>query len=581
MSRLSPEEINNIRSSVDIVDVVGSYIPLTQKGKNYFGVCPFHDDHSPSLCVSSEKQIYTCFSCGATGNVFKFVMDYEHVSFLESVKKMADHAGLNINIDINDKKEESHSPLYEIYDLSAKLYQNNLNTKLGMNAKEYLHKRPLDDDTIHEFGIGYANDSHDTLTKLLTDKGYDKETLLESGLVIKNEYGYSDIYYDRVMFPLWDTYGRVVGFSGRIYNTTEKNFKYINTKETPIFKKGELLYNYHRARDEARRLDTIIIMEGFMDVIRAYTVGVKNVIATMGTAVTKEQATMIKHMAKNIILLFDGDAAGAKATMAASNELLAMGITPKAVRLKEDLDPDEYILKYGGDAFKKELENPISIMDFKLDYLKKNVDLSSTTDMANYVNSVMKELSKITDPVLREVTLKKLATTSNLDIDFLKKELENNAPVKEVPIVKKVSIKYSKYEKAEQALIFYMLKSPAVIDIYNNRVNYMPTERYRFLAREVAYYYKKNNNINIADFITSLGDDSELLSTLGEIEALNLKDAFTEEEINDYVDAIYESGVNMEIARLKEKMSQESDPLKKAQIANEIMELKMRSEDND
>ena len=581
MSRLSLEEINNIRSSVDIVDVVGSYIPLTQKGKNYFGVCPFHDDHSPSLCVSSEKQIYTCFSCGATGNVFKFVQDYEHISFLESVKKMATKAGLNVNIEINDRKMDTHNPLYEIYDLSAKLYQNNLNSKAGIEAKEYLHNRTLDDNTIKEFGIGYSNDSHDTLTKLLSDKGYSKDTLLESGLVIKNEYGYSDIYYNRVMFPLWDTYGRVVGFSGRIYNTKEKNFKYINTKETPIFKKGELLYNYHRAKDEARRLDTIIIMEGFMDVIRADTIGVKNVIATMGTAVTKEQANLIKRMAKNIILLFDGDAAGAKATMAASNELIAMGVTPKAVRLKEDLDPDEYILKYGGDAFKKELANPISIMDFKLDYLKKNIDLSSTTDMANYVNLVIKELEGITDPVLREVTIKKLADTSKLDVEFLKKEIEAKAPVKEVPVQKTINIKYSKYEKAEQALIFYMLRSPAVIDIYNNRVNYMPTERYRYLAREIAYYYKKNESINIADFITSLSDDSELFATLGEIEALNLKEAFTEEEINDYVDAIYESGVIMEVARLKDKMSKESDPLKKAQIANEIMELKMRSEDND
>jgi len=581
MSRLSLEEINNIRSSVDIVDVVGSYIPLTQKGKNYFGVCPFHDDHSPSLCVSSEKQIYTCFSCGATGNVFKFVQDYEHISFLESVKKMATKAGLNVNIEINDRKMDTHNPLYEIYDLSAKLYQNNLNSKAGIEAKEYLHNRTLDDNTIKEFGIGYSNDSHDTLTKLLSDKGYSKDTLLESGLVIKNEYGYSDIYYNRVMFPLWDTYGRVVGFSGRIYNTKEKNFKYINTKETPIFKKGELLYNYHRAKDEARRLDTIIIMEGFMDVIRADTIGVKNVIATMGTAVTKEQANLIKRMAKNIILLFDGDAAGAKATMAASNELIAMGVTPKAVRLKEDLDPDEYILKYGGDAFKKELANPISIMDFKLDYLKKNIDLSSTTDMANYVNLVIKELEGITDPVLREVTIKKLADTSKLDVEFLKKEIEAKAPVKEVPVQKTINIKYSKYEKAEQALIFYMLRSPAVIDIYNNRVNYMPTERYRYLAREIAYYYKKNESINIADFITSLSDDSDLLATLGEIEALNLKEAFTEEEINDYVDAIYESGVIMEVARLKDKMSKESDPLKKAQIANEIMELKMRSEDND
>ena len=229
-----------------------------------------------------------------------------------------------------------------MYELSQKLYQNNINTSQGKEARTYLKQREIDDSIIKEFGIGLALHQRDVLTKLFLSKKYSHEDMVKSGLVLKNDYGYLDMYQDRIMFPLWDISGRIVGYSGRLYKT-EGNFKYINTRETEIFKKGELLYNYHRAKDEARRLDNVLIMEGFMDVIRAYTIGVKNVVATMGTAVTKEHIVLLKRMAKNILLVFDGDSAGAKATYACANELLKVGITPKIVRLEEDLDPDDYI----------------------------------------------------------------------------------------------------------------------------------------------------------------------------------------------------------------------------------------------
>ncbi len=348
------------------------------------------------MSVSKEKQIYTCFSCGATGNVIKFIEDYENVSFMEALKILADRAGIILSVGTVQKKgSDRNAPLYDIYDLSSKFYHNNINTALGKAAKEYLKQRDIDEAIIKEFGIGLALKKHDMLTSLLTNKKFDMNMLMKSGLVVRNERGYLDSYYNRIMFPLWDITGKVVGFSGRIYNGEKDAPKYINSKESEIFKKGELLYNYHRAKDEARKENKVIIMEGFMDVIRAYTIGLKNVVAMMGTAVTKEQALLIKRMAKDVILCFDGDRAGEKATLSCSEELLKIGVTPKIIYLEEDLDPDEYISKYGKERFLGKLENPINVMDFKLFYLKKQKNLSSEQDVAKYVSDVLEELTKI------------------------------------------------------------------------------------------------------------------------------------------------------------------------------------------
>lgn len=573
MAYLSTEKLIEIRNSVDIIDVISSYIPLVQKGKNYFGVCPFHDDHSPSMSVSKEKQIYTCFSCGATGNVYKFIMDYEHITFMETVKKVSEMVGINLDININSKQNKSkNNSLYEMYDISLKFYQNNLNTQNGIKAKEYLKERNIDDDIIKEFQIGLALKNHDLLTKLLIKKNFKEEDIKKSGLVTSSDYGLGDIYYNRIMFPLHDLAGRPVGFSGRIFDSKDTS-KYVNTRETEIFKKGEILYNYYRAKEECRKLDTVIVMEGFMDVIRAYTVGIKNVIATMGTAVTKNQADLIKHMAKNVILCFDGDKAGAKATYACSNELLKINVTPKIVRLENNLDPDDYIKKYGLEKFKEKLENPMNIMDFKLSYLKDGKNLDATNDIASYVNDMIKELSQIDDEILREITLNKISKESNLDIEFLRSKIDNtkkSIPKKEIIKSKKT---YTKYQKAEIYLIYYMLKSTDVIKIYNKKITYMPTEKYRFLAREISNYYKDYQDINIADLMIYL-ENEELLNTLNEIINLNLKEEYTLEEIEDYINVIREYNVNNEYERLTKLLKQETDPNKKVLLGEQILNLK-------
>ena len=569
MNTLSQEKINEIRNSVNIVDVISSYIPLTPKGKNFFGVCPFHDDTNPSMSVSPSRQIYKCFSCGATGTVFKFIMDYENISFMEAVKKVADLGGIAVNIG-KVQKISKHTELHQIYDLSLKFYINNLNLAKGKEAREYLKKRNINEDIIKEFQIGLAL-KKDTLSKILIQK-FKPEDVLKSGLIGKNDYGYYDLFYERIMFPLYDLDGNPVAYSGRIYNR-EDNSKYFNTRETEIFKKGELLYNYHRAKDDARRKNKIIIMEGFMDVIRAYTVGIKNVVATMGTAVTDIQAKLIKRMAREVILCFDGDEAGAKATVACSNELLKIGVTPKVIRLEDNLDPDEYIQKYGKDSFQRKIDNPISIMDFKLSYLKVGKDLTSSTDQAKYIKELISELNKIDDDILKDLTIKKVSTEMNIDEALIRNHLEK----KEINhTLKKIEppTMTNKYEKAESSLIYYMLKSPEVITMYNNKVTYIPNKEYRMLAREISNFYKNFGFINEADFIDYIECDNDLMETINKINRENTKETYTLEEIEDYINVIRDYNVQEEIKRLTNKMKNLTDPLDKAKIAEEIVGLK-------
>ncbi len=580
---ISAEEINEIRSSVDIVDVISSYMPLTPKGKNYFGVCPFHDDHAPSMSVSKDKQIYTCFSCGATGNVFKFIMDYEHVSFTESINIVAKKAGLNYEFKTNSRPQ-ANKELYEIYDISTKLYQNNINTKNGSSAMSYLRERGISNEAIKEFKIGLATKQNNLVLNILKSKNYSDKDMLNSAIITSNEKGMHDIFYNRIMFPISDASGAVVGFSGRVYNG-EDNFKYINTRETEIFKKGEILYNYHLAKDHARKLDQIIIMEGQLDVIRSYSEGVKNVVATMGTAVTKNHALLIKRLANNVVLVFDGDKAGLKATMACIKELEGVGINPNVVTLENNLDPDLYIKENGVESFKRIIDNAISSIEFKLKYLKQGKNFDSANELGSYVNAIIDELKDIEDEVVRELTLKKVSAESGLELDFLKKQLMEKTVKIEKPIVIKKVIKNNeretKYDKAQRYLVYYMLKSPDVIKMYDRKINYIPLDKYRILAREISYFYKQYNTINIADFLSFINDNETSNQVVSDLINSNLKEEFSEEEIEDYINIINDYNINMEINRLMDLMRKENDPLKKADISNKILELRVRRNNND
>ncbi len=572
------DNINEIRNSIDIVEVISKYVPLVARGKNYFGVCPFHDDHSPSMSVSKDKQIYKCFSCGATGNVFNFIMEHEQVSFPEALKILSDLTGVSINgINIKNNKKDINKNLYDIYEISSKLYINNLNTNYGINAKEYLHKRGITDELINEFDIGLSLKERDLLTRLLVKKNFTEKDMLDSGLINKNDYGLSDIYINRIMFPLYDISGKIVGYSGRIYNG-EDTSKYINTRETAIFKKGELLYNYHRAKESCRKKNTVIITEGFMDVIRLHSIGITNVVAAMGTAFTKDHVKLIRRLAQNIILCFDGDEAGAHATLSCSDLLQEYNIQPKIIRLKENLDPDEYILKYGKENFINLLDNAINIMDFKLSYLKNNKDLNNSVDAANYVNSVIEALKKIEDKTLVEISLKKLSEESKLDIDFLRERFKAIEEVKEIKTVKEKK-EINMYDKAQMWLIYYMFNYDFAVEMYDKEVTYMPNDNYRKLATYISCFYKEHGFVNVADLMTYLYEFDGMKDIVSEILSLNLPDKCKKTDIKDCIFTIRDYNIKNEISRLQKEQKEETDKTKKLEIGKKILELKMKEQE--
>ncbi len=569
--------INEIRNSVDIVDVIASYIPLTSRGKNYFGVCPFHDDHSPSMSVSKEKQIYTCFSCGATGNVFNFIQDYEKISFKDALKKCAEIAGIDVNIQ-GDSKKIKNQELYDIYNIAQKFYQNNLNTEYGKKAINYLQSRGLTIDTIKHFNIGLSLNTNDSLFNILKKKNYSSKLLINSGLITENN---TDIFKNRIMFPLYDPNGRLVGYNGRIYNNEDTN-RYVNTKETEIFHKRDFIYNYHGVLEDVRRQKCVIIMEGPMDIINSYQNGIKNVVATMGTAFTPEHALLIRRLKCDVILCFDGDDAGIKGTKLAIDELTKIGIIPKVVMLESGLDPDTSIKK-DVKAFKEQLNNPLTIMEFKEKMLHNNLNLNNTEELAIYVNDMLKEIAKIDDDILKEITINKLASESKLDKELLLETLENLNEDKKVIVEDKKTEKkkIDKYEKSERNLLYYMLHFGDVITMYDKKVTHISNDSYRKLAYQISAFYKKNKYINVADLITELKDDKDAIKTIGELESLNLHEKYTEEEIDDYLNNIYEENINNQISIYKKELKNENSLDKKIEYANKLVEFKLRSEEND
>lgn len=568
---ITNEMINEIRNKVDIVEVISKYIPLTQRGKNYFGVCPFHDDHSPSMSVSKEKQIFTCFSCGATGNVFTFVADYEHIGFYDAVRLLGNQIGYNLG-KANVVKDKN-AGAYEIYKLACKFYQNNLNTSLGKNANEYLEKRQIDKESIKKFKIGLSV-SRTSLTDYLLNKGTGLKQLVELG--ISNENG-TDLFTNRIMFPLYDLEGNVVAFSGRIYNTKDGS-KYINTKETSIFKKGSILYNYHNAKDLLKKNDSVIVMEGFMDVIRANTVGITNCIATMGTALTKQNANLLKKMANNIILCFDGDKAGEEATVSAINILKDIDVTPKVVRLEENLDPDEYILKYGYEKFKYKIDNPQSYVEFLMEQHKNNKNLTDIEDITKYINESITDLLQIDDTVLIDLTLKKLSDEYNIGYEILKNKFKNlldkKRIKKETPIKQEKVKKYNQYEIASRNLLYYMLKDEKIISLVEDKIAYFPDNVIRNLSNEIIYYYHKYGSLNIADFISYLNSKNEEYKLFIEIMGMNKNDKYNKEEIEDYIKVINDYPLKRKINELNNRLKEETDPLKKASILSEMLSIK-------
>lgn len=566
---------NEIRSKTDIVDIIGERIPLVARGKNFFGVCPFHDDSNPSMCVSREKQIYTCFSCHATGNVYTFLMNYEHIDFREALRYLGEKVGVNVSSVNIVKKTTKFDHLYEAYNFAVKYFQNNLSASVGKEARAYLSKRGINEEAIKEFEIGLSLESRDDLTKLLVSKKYELSTLNRIGLSSDDH----DIYDDRIMFPLYDVSGQVVGFSGRIYKDVDQN-KYLNTKETDIFKKGEMLYHYHIAREECRLKKSVIVMEGFMDVIRASIVGVKNTVALMGTALTNNQFNLIKRLSNNIILCLDGDDPGVKAMLSIGEHLLDEGVEVKVVVLPDNDDPDSFILKHGKERFIGLVENALNFSDFKMQQLRKNVNFRSDEEKANYINEVLKETVKINDTIRVEIVLKRLEKEFDISYNTLEKRFKDLVEFKTttkrvVPEVVNKVVKKTKYDKAVEQILYFMLNNDWVISQVERENIVFPSEESRILSSEIIYYYKLYGNINVPDFYTYVQDKEDVLVLLNSILADSYSEETTKEELFQFFKVINDYRCSQEIKRLTNLMKKEVDPLEQAKIADKIRRLRM------
>lgn len=581
MAYLSNEEIDSIRSKANIVDIISSYVNLTQAGRSFKGVCPFHQDHSPSMHVSPEKGIFKCFACGASGGVFEFVEKYENVSWIEAVSIVANKCGIELSQNVLQSNQSSYfKEEYEIMDLTEKFFVNNLKTNYGIEALNYLKERGIDEEIIKEFGIGLSLDDKDTLFKLLSKKNYGTDLLDEIGLININNGNIYDFFTRRITFPLWDKDGHIVGFSGRIYRGEKETSKYMNSKETKIFKKGETLYNYHNAKEVAKREKEIIVVEGFMDAIRVSSSGIKNVVALCGTAMTKEQTNLLKKLRGRVILCLDNDNAGEIATLNNGEDLIKNGLDVHVIRLSGEKDPDEYILANGANAFLENVKKPISFFEFKKNYLKKGKDLTNNEDLTEYINSVLQMVSNNNDIIFREITLKQLSEEFNLSMDILNAKLLELTPVKEEIIIPKTEVKVAKNIKKDnnticcEKILFFMMNGGEYIDNYKKRVGLFNDALYRQIANEIVYYYESSGAITVADFITYIHDKDEIKSKVMEIVNEAFDDEVSLDAMDDYINKFFKVSTQNEIERLRQQMKKELDQDKKLKIAMKIAELK-------
>lgn len=573
MPRLSQETINEIRQKADIVDIVKEYIPLTQKGKNYFGVCPFHQDHSPSMSVSRERQLFKCFSCGMAGNVFKFVSEYENISYLEAVAKVAGKVGMPITITKTYTPVQKYQEEYELMNLANLFYENNLNTEKGLPAKSYLKKRGLNDEMIKDFNIGlsFANNS---LFEFFQKKNISPAKLVELGLLNQVDLNYQDVFRNRILFPIHNDEGRVVGFTGRVYES-DSTPKYLNSRETKLFRKGNILFNYHRARGAVRLAKRVILVEGNMDAIRMYASGFKNTIALMGTSLTHDQIVLLKKLRVPVILMLDNDNAGELATYQVGLELEKEEFELEVVRLSGKKDPDEYIVTYGIEAMQENIDHPLSFLEFKLNFLKKNKNLQDTNDLANYVKEVLKTLEG-KDAITIDITLNKLVQEYNLSYDVLKEEIREKVPVKQKETSKPVVVKRKNaYVSSAEHILYYMMNDAKYIKMYQNRLGYFKEEVYRGIANEIIYYYEQNKNIELADFLSyvEISPLKEAMSAI--IQSIN-DEEIGETKMEDYIFHIKMKLWEDKVKELKESQKKETDIHKKGLIGEDIVNLKKK-----
>lgn len=588
MARYSEEIINEVRQSNDIVDVISQYIHLKRSGRNFFGLCPFHNEKSPSFSVSPDKQIFHCFGCGVGGNVYTFVSKIEGIGFVETVQMLAERANIQLPTLENNgdaQKEILKDKVYKVNEFAAEYYHQNLYKPNAKLAQEYVKKRQLSNETLKSFRIGFSG-KFDELFQELKKQGFKETEILESGLVNKNDRGqYIDRYRNRLMFPICDVRGRVIAFGGRVLDDSKP--KYINSPENVVYSKGRHLFGLNVAKKgDTKRL---LIVEGYMDVISLHQRGITNVVAPLGTALTEAQGWLLRKNAEQIVLSFDSDDAGLQAKIRALSILENMGCDIRVLNIDGAKDPDEYILKYGTARFNNLVEKALSVIEFNVKILQKDLNLENTNDKIKFLNEIAKLISKVDNTIEREIYIEKIAKEYDISKEAIYAEV-NKLTYKNISSDKilqktKPVITHIKNESQEispavrrrentimsilltgELSIFDILKQNITPENFQDNIN-------RKIAKKLYEEFEKGNS-NINSIIDSLGQEEQNQITMIMAEDYEIKDL--EKAIDDIIQTYEKERLNQRKFEILEELEKSENQDKKKELEKELSNIIIR-----
>ena len=568
MAFVNKELIDEIKAKNNIVDVIGSYINLNDKYKD---LCTFHDDHSSSFSVHPDKQIYKCFSCGASGNVITFVEKYNGVSFEEALKILADRVGIKLDIKTPKKVNSSFEKYYEINDTVNKYFKNNLVSSDGKEAIKYLSDRHIDKDIINEFNIGLS--TQNKLYEILSKK-YDVKDLINIDIVKESNGRLYDTFQNRIIFPIIDEDNNVVGFSGRKYLKADLEDKmlpkYSNSKETFLFKKSGLFYNINNALQNIKKSKEIVITEGFMDTIRMSSIGYKNVVALMGTAFTSEHLEKIIKYKCKVVLNLDQDEPGKEATIKIGDLLLKNNIETSVIGFDDYKDSDEFIIGKGKEAFDIAYNNRISFIDFKLNYLKSNKNMKDSTEISKYINEAIDSLNEVEDDILRELKIKELSSEFDIDESVIRNKIKNHSVKKQEEVKEIPKKRYDKYDKSELRILYLMLHYDDVILYFENGLGYLVHDNRAKLAYRIIEFRHNYGYFDYSDFIDYIANEEDVNEVLKEVMRYHNEEEYSEKELEDCFNVIKKYSIEKRIEALKIEQSKTLDINKKIEISQKI-----------
>lgn len=592
-NRIPESIVKQVQNAHNIADLIGEDVQLTKRGNNYFGLCPFHDENTPSFSVSAEKQLFYCFGCKETGNVFSFLMKHKGLSFVEAVNELAERANINIPQIGHTNKETSAEArqILEANEWITKLYHHLVRfTKEGNKAYEYIKSRGINDESIDTFQIGYSPNVKNFTENFLKKKDIHEQILIKSGLFTKTNNELFERFSGRIVFPIRDPFGRPVGFSARTIR--DEDPKYINTSETEIFQKQNLLYNFDLAKNNIRRKKEAILFEGQLDVIIAYQGGLKNVIATLGTALTERQAKQLRRYANRVIICYDGDLAGLDASYRAAKLLQNNNFEIKISKLDSKDDPHNFILKNGIDSFKNQiLDVSESYIQFYMRYLQREFNVNNEAEKLKYIRKVVKEIASLESSVEREYYLKQLGEQYFISLASLQEELQgflaenkhqwNNRGknrytkmTREYPRARKL---YPAFHRAERELISLMLTDEGIALYVQNELGADFTiDEHKIIVTSLYAYYEEGLAPNVGLFLERIKSE-ELRNLTAEIAMIPTALNDHEEGLMDYISVIKKQFNDVaKINKFKAKQrkaEQEKDPIKAAKIGMKILEL--------